>query len=198
MRSGIIITTSIIAFVLSWIINHNSVSSYQSGTFLEQSEFQLSGGNDSSVQEKTRYLYVGAKTCVGKCHNNTATGYQNDIWKRSRHSKSYLSLASEKALRYSKRAGINENPQESAICLKCHITGSGLDSSSYGDTYTKEEGITCEACHKGEFITKSFLPKETDCLRCHNDSVHKTGKFDFNSKYAKIAHPKPEAKLKET
>ncbi|MCX6254604.1 MAG: multiheme c-type cytochrome [Bacteroidia bacterium] len=197
MRSGIIITTSIIAIILSRGINHNSVYLYQSGTFLEQSEFQLSGGKNSSIQEKTRYLYVGAKTCVGKCHNNTATGYQYNIWKRSSHSKSYIHLTSEKALRYSKRANIKENPQESATCLKCHITGSGLDSSSYGDTYSKEEGITCEACHKGEFITKSFLPKETDCLRCHNDSVHKTSKFDFNGKYAKIAHPKPKAKLKK-
>jgi hypothetical protein len=201
MRSGIIIIAFIIAIIPDRAINHNSIHSYRSGILLEQSEFQLSGWKDSSVQEKTRYIYVGAKTCVGKCHNNAEAGYQYNIWKEGLHSKSYISLASENALLYSKKANIKENPRESSTCLKCHITGSGLDSSSFGVTYTKEEGVTCEACHKAEFKTMTLWkgkhvvnsadlqPDEKTCLKCHNNSVHKIRKFNYKTKLPEIAHP---------
>lgn len=197
MKSGIIITTSIIAIILSGVINLNSVHLYQFSTFLKQSEFQLSGGKDSSVQEKTKYLYVGAEKCASVCHNNEEMGFQDDIVKRSLHAKAYIILASKKALRYAKHANIFGNHQESLTCLKCHVTGGGLDSSSLTATYKKEDGVTCEACHKGEFITKTFLPKEIDCLKCHNDSVHKVHKFNFIDNCAKIAHPRPKSKPKE-
>jgi Cytochrome c554 and c-prime len=146
------------------------------------------------VQEKTKYLYVGAEKCAATCHNNEEMGFQLNLWKKSQHAQAFTALSSEKAFRYSRKTHLTGNPQDSPVCLKCHTTGGGLEPDSFGATYRKEDGVTCEACHKGEYISKAFLPEEKDCLKCHNNCVHKTGEFDFRGKCSKIAHPRPEAK----
>jgi Cytochrome c554 and c-prime len=151
--------------------------------------------DDSSGPDTTRYIYIGAEACATKCHNSDTLGYQYNTWKGSRHSKSYESLTGEKALIYCKTAGIAENPWESLTCLKCHITAAGYDLSSLGATYKKEDGVTCEGCHKSEFIPKTFLPKVEDCLKCHNNSVHEVSSFDFKQRCLKISHPRPKTKL---
>jgi hypothetical protein len=156
-----------------------------------------STGKSRFVQEKSKYLYVGSEKCASACHNNEEMGFQYNIWKKSLHSESYKILTSKRAERYGKNAGIKGSPQENSVCLKCHITGGGLDPSFFAVTYKKDYGVTCESCHKGEYITKAFLPKETDCLKCHNNSVHKTNKFVFNERCAKIAHPRPKDKSDE-
>jgi hypothetical protein len=144
-----------------------------------------------SEQEKAKYIYVGMEKCASVCHNNKDMGFQYDIVKRSPHANAFKILVSQKADHYAIRAGIKENPQESPVCLKCHITGGGLDSTSFAATYRIDDGVTCEACHKGEYITKTFIPVETDCLKCHNNSVHKTPRFDFRKKLLLIAHRRP-------
>jgi hypothetical protein len=144
-----------------------------------------------SEQEKAKYIYVGIEKCASECHNNKDMGFQYDIVKKSRHSNAYKILSSQKADHYARKANIKENPQDSPVCLKCHSTGGGLDSTSFAVTYKKEEGVTCEACHKGEYITKTFIPAETDCLICHNNSVHKTSRFIFRDKLPLISHQRP-------
>ena len=156
--------------------------------------FVFSVLTNSSAQDTARYVYVGAETCAGKCHNNEELGHQYDNWKNSRHSKSYESLTTEEAMAYGKKAGISGNPAESLACLKCHVTAAGFDSASYGTTYKKEDGVTCESCHKGEFIPKTFLPQEADCLKCHNNSVHEVSVFDFKERCLKISHPRPKTR----
>jgi hypothetical protein len=145
-------------------------------------------------QDTVKYVYVGAETCAGKCHNNEELGFQYDKWKISRHSKSYESLTAEKALLYCRNAEITLKPWESMTCLRCHVTAAGYDMSSLGATYKKEDGVTCESCHKGEFISKTFLPKESDCLKCHNNSVHEVSPFDFDDRCAIISHPRSKVK----
>jgi Cytochrome c554 and c-prime len=172
------------------IISH-AVQSDKVYTVMEKPYFLSSAGKSRFMQEKSKYLYVGAEKCATVCHNNEEMGFQYDIWKKSLHAEAYKILTSKEALRYEKNAGIAGNPQENSVCLKCHITGGDLDLSFFAVTYKKDDGVTCESCHKGEYITKAFLPKETDCLKCHNNSVHKTHKFDFNKRCAKIAHPRP-------
>ncbi len=147
----------------------------------------------TSGQDTSRYVYVGAEACAGKCHNGDELGYQYENWKISRHAKAYEALASEKASVYSGTAGINESPQESLTCLRCHVTAAGYALSSLGPSYKKEDGITCEACHKGEFIPRTFLPEEADCLKCHNNSVHEVAPFDFAEGCLKISHPRLKA-----
>jgi Cytochrome c554 and c-prime len=161
----------------------------------KSSDFLPSGYN-ISAQEIVKYRYVGMEKCASVCHNNEEMGFQYDIMKNSPHSNAFKILLSVKATRYAKKVNVKENPQESAICLKCHTTGAGLDSSFFASTYKKEDGVTCEACHKGAFITKTFIPKEEDCLKCHNDSLHKMRHFNFMDNCAKITHPRPKGKVK--
>ncbi len=150
------------------------------------------------LQEKVKYRYIGMQKCASVCHNNADMGFQYDIMKNGPHSDAFKILSSDKAAHYAKRAGIKENPQESKVCLKCHVTGAGLDTSFFAPTYKKEEGVTCEACHKGPYISKAFIPTVVECLNCHNDSVHKISQFDFKKKCVKIAHPRPAAKTLKT
>jgi hypothetical protein len=151
-----------------------------------------------SEQEDTKYRYIGTEKCASVCHNKEDMGFQYDIMKNGPHAQAYNVLPTEKARHYAKDAGIKEYPQESSICLECHITGAGLDTSFFASTYKKEEGVTCEACHKGPYISKAFIPIESDCLKCHNNSIHQMSKFDFNERRAKIIHPRPKVKLDNT
>jgi hypothetical protein len=145
---------------------------------------------ESGQQDKAKYIFVGAETCASKCHNNDSMGFQYNTWRVSAHSESWKSLTTEKALSYAEKAGAGEKPWGNMVCLKCHITAAGADTSSLAPTYRKEDGVTCEACHKGEFNPKTFLPKEADCLTCHNASVHSVPSFDFAGSCLKISHPR--------
>jgi hypothetical protein len=191
------IAVFVLTIAFSFIIIIGSIQSNQANAILEKSTFLLPDAKSRSAQEKSKYQYVGIEKCASICHNNEEMGFQYNIVKSSPHSKAFKILASKKAMRYAKHANVKENPQESSVCLKCHITGGGLDSSFFTPFYKKDDGVTCEACHKREFISKTFLPKEIDCLKCHNDSVHEIHKFNFIDKCAKIFHPRPKAKLKE-
>jgi hypothetical protein len=131
--------------------------------------------------------------CASVCHNTKEMGFQYDIVKKSQHADAFTVLLSEKAREFAENINLKENPRESLACLKCHITGAGLDSSFFATTYRREDGVTCEACHKGAFIKKTFLPKEADCLICHNNSVHEVQQFNFGENCAKIAHNRPKA-----
>ncbi len=147
-----------------------------------------------SGQEKTKYIYVGVEACAAKCHNNDTMGYAYDKWKTSGHAKSFEDLKTKKAFAFAEQAGVRDNPWDNILCLKCHVTAAGLDASSLASTYKLEDGVTCEACHKGELVTKTFIPKETDCLTCHNGSVHSVSAFNFQEGCLKISHPRPKSK----
>jgi hypothetical protein len=142
-------------------------------------------------QEQTKYQYLGAEKCALVCHNNDTMGFQYNSWKASLHSEAFKILYSKKAILYAQQAHVTGNAWESSMCLKCHTTGGDLDSSYFTSTYRKEEGITCEACHKHSMVAKTYIPAEEDCLICHNKSVHKVPKFNFEVKNSKIAHFRP-------
>jgi hypothetical protein len=190
MKTDYKIATFVLLIVSCFLLGSVPIRVLKTGETSERTIFRHFDGYSIYWQEKQKYRYVGIDKCASVCHNNKEMGFQYDIMKDGPHSKAYIILSSEAAKSYSEKALIKENPQQSAACLKCHITGAGLDSSYFTASYKKEEGVTCEACHKSEFLTKAFLPKETDCLRCHNDSVHKISRFDFVEKCTKIAHPR--------
>jgi hypothetical protein len=181
---------------LNFILIIGTIEFFQANSIPEKSAMMLHNGKSRSEQEKSKYKYVGIEKCASVCHNTEEMGFQYDIMKNGPHSKAFKILISEKARKYAKNVHLKENPQESSACLKCHITGGDLDSTFFASSYKKDDGVTCESCHKREFITKSFLPQESDCLKCHNNSVHKMNKFDFADKCLKIAHPRPGAKQK--
>jgi hypothetical protein len=196
MRGNKKIALFILIAVFSLIIFTGLIQSDQPVALPEKDIALLPGMKSISAQEKVKYRYVGMEKCASVCHNNDTMGFQYNIMKNGPHSDAYKILVSKKAVRYSKKAHLKENPQESLACLKCHVTGGDLDLSFFAATYRREEGVTCEACHKGPFITKAFIPKEADCLKCHNNSVHRISKFNFRDNCEKIAHPRPKGKLK--
>jgi nitrate/TMAO reductase-like tetraheme cytochrome c subunit len=148
------------------------------------------------THEKARYIYVGAAKCASSCHNTDSLGHQYVAWKNSPHARSWKSLSEGKAIGYARKAGLNGDPAQSTVCLKCHITAAEADTASIGNTYRKEDGVTCEACHKREFNPVTYIPVESDCLECHNGSVHKVPNFDFPSYSRKISHPRPATERK--
>jgi hypothetical protein len=196
MKTNQKIAVFVLSIAFNLIIIINPVQSNQTYAIIEKYEFLLPKGINRFVQEKPKYHYVGIEKCASVCHNKEGMGFQYNIVKNGPHSQAFKILASKKAMHYAKNAEVKVDPQESTVCLKCHVTGGGLDSSFFAATYRKDDGVTCEACHKGAYITKTFLPTKIDCLKCHNDSVHKISKFDFKDKSKKIAHPRPKGELK--
>ena len=194
MKTNKKLAISGLATAFGFIIIIGSIRSDQAYAVTEKPDFLLPEGMNKFPQEKTRYKYLGLEKCASICHNNEEMGYQYDIVKSSPHSNAFKILISKKAFHYAKNANVTENPQASSVCLKCHVTGGGNDPSSFTSTYKREDGITCEACHKAEFISNTFLPKETDCLNCHNNSIHKTKKFNFKERSVKIDHSRPKVK----
>ena len=160
-----------------------------------------SSNKDYSQQKK--FKYVGVKECA-MCHSGEEIGSQHEIWEKSRHSKAFVTLASDRAIEQASEAGVKVHPQKSEKCLKCHIPGAGLDSSYFAETYEKEEGITCEVCHgpgsaymdisimedREKFLANGgIIPDEKTCLKCHDNPL-----FRFDEKYREIAHPIPKDK----
>ncbi|HEY5535000.1 MAG TPA: multiheme c-type cytochrome [Ignavibacteria bacterium] len=187
----------VLSIVLSLFIIIDSVQSNQTNAIREKSDLLLPVEISRFVQENPKYNYIGIEKCASVCHNKDEMGFQYNIMKNGPHSQAYKILTSKQARKYAKNVKVKVDPEESMVCLKCHVTGGGLDSSFFAVTYRKDEGVTCEACHKGPYITKAFLPTEIDCLKCHNDSVHKISEFDFKDKSAKIAHPRPKSGMKK-
>lgn len=171
------------ALILTFLVN-----SSHSGRSSENSAHQVL--ESGSQQGNSKYIYAGLDKCAKKCHMNNELGFQYDIIKNSPHANSYKLLAGRKAQIYARQAKVEGDPQESHVCLKCHVTGGGLDASYFADTYKKEDGITCEACHKGPSNAQTVLPGEKKCLECHDNPVHKVPAFNFKERFAKIAHPK--------
>jgi Cytochrome c554 and c-prime len=188
----------ILILLLSWFIFAGSILPGPITKSAEKSDLQIYFCSGFYPQERTKYLYVGMEKCASVCHNNKEMGFQYDIVKNSHHADAFRILLTEKAVRIAKKTDISEDPAESQICLKCHVTGAGLDSTFFAATYNREDGVTCEACHKSEFNPKTVIPKEEDCLKCHNDSVHKITKFDYSENCKKIAHSRPKSKIKTT
>ncbi|MBI5117862.1 cytochrome c family protein [Candidatus Poribacteria bacterium] len=149
--------------------------------------------------------YIGVKGCK-MCHNAPDKGAQFKAWEASKHAKAYATLASPQAKEVGKAKGI-ANPQEAKECLKCHVTGYGLDASRFEATYTKEEGISCESCHgagkdyKQVNIMKDLakakeagliIPDEKTCTKCHNSESPTFKSFNYQEMHKKIAHPNPQ------
>jgi len=143
--------------------------------------------------------YVGADKCQ-MCHKSEKSGQQYPLWEARKHSKSAAALTSEKAKEYSPDTPAAENPD----CYKCHapLTEKAPDF--------KGEGVTCEVCHgPGSEYKKMSVMKDhaeavkagmTDypdteaikktCLTCH-ENAHEA-KFDFETAWEKVKHPKPD------
>ncbi len=163
----------------------------------------------SLLAQDAQRMFVGVKKCR-TCHKKPEAGEQYRIWTESKHSKAYETLAGEEAMKFAKERGI-ANPQEAPECLKCHVTGYGVDAKFFGPKYAKEDGVGCESCHGagGDYYKKKIMkaiyagetdpatvglikPDEKVCTSCHNEESPTYKPFKFEEFKEKIAHPIPE------
>ncbi len=151
------------------------------------------------------HKYIGVKKCA-MCHKSESKGNQYGQWLSTKHAKAYATLATPQAQETAKKAGVLGNPQEAPACLKCHVTGNGVDSSLVGEGFAKENGVQCESCHgagsdyaplslmkdKSKAIGAGLvMPTEEVCLKCHNPESPNFKGFNFKEYYPKISHPLP-------
>ena len=150
---------------------------------------------------------VGSPKCK-VCHK-AKTGDQWKIWTESKHAGAFATLASEESKKIAAAKGI-EDPQTAPECLKCHTTKAFLgkdvavnDKGKYEDA----EGVGCEACHGpgSEYKSKKVMTdpaaakaaglvrdKSAEaCTRCHNEESPTFKGFEFEERWAEVAHPVP-------
>ncbi len=161
-----------------------------------------------AVAEEPAREYVGLKKCK-MCHKKKDKGNQYGQWLETAHAKAFETLGGEKAIEKAKELGI-DSPQTDERCLKCHVTGYGVDPA-LSLKLIPENGVTCESCHGagGDYYKKKTMkaiakgtkdresvgltkPDESVCLRCHNEDNPFYTEFDFDTAFEKIAHPRPE------
>ena len=160
------------------------------------------------------YEIMGAPKCKA-CHK-AKTGDQWKIWTESAHAKAFETLASEASLKIAADLGLG-NPQQEESCLRCHATRASLgadakvnDKANYADS----EGVGCESCHgpgSGYRPRKIMVDPEAAlaaglimdssaqaCIGCHNEESPTFKGFDFEQRWAEIAHPVPGAEQVQT
>lgn len=150
---------------------------------------------------------IGAPKCKA-CHK-AKTGDQWKIWTESAHARAFETLASEDAGKIAADNGLGD-PQQEEACLKCHATraflGAGVVVNEKAK-YANSEGIGCEACHGpgSDYKPKKVMvdPQAARaagmvsvreahaCARCHNEDSPTFKGFDFEERWAEIAHPVP-------
>jgi hypothetical protein len=143
------------------------------------------------------------------CHKKEKSGDQYGKWSAGPHAGAYATLASPEAKEAAAKLGIDD-PQKADACLKCHVTGHGVDAALLGKKYAVEDGVGCESCHgagseyKSMKVMKAITSGETDgatvglvaptaetCTACHNEESPTFKGFNYEEYSAKIAHPIP-------
>ncbi len=157
-----------------------------------------------SVADAGDHAYVGAMKCK-MCHNSAAKGAQFKKWTESPHANAYATLGSDAAKKVATEKGIAD-PQKADECLRCHVTGHGVDAAMLTDKYKAEDGVACGSCHgpgggywkmtvmkdQAKSIAAGLvIPDEATCTVCHNAESPSFKGFDFAEYSAKIAHPNP-------
>jgi hypothetical protein len=150
---------------------------------------------------------IGAPKCKA-CHR-AKTGDQWTIWTESAHAGAFETLASEESKKIAAESGLGD-PQTEDACLKCHATGPNLGSDVVVNDkakYSHSEGVGCESCHgPGSDYKSSKVMKDPEaaraagliavktaegCTQCHNEESPTFLGFDFEQRWAEIAHPVP-------
>jgi len=148
---------------------------------------------------------IGAPKCKS-CHK-AKTGDQWKIWTESAHARAFETLASEESRKIASEKGLGD-PQQEEACLKCHVTKASLGTGAVVNEkakYADSEGVGCEACHGPGSDYKSkkvmvdpeaaraaglvMIENAEGCTQCHNDESPTFKGFDFEARWAEIAHP---------
>jgi len=150
---------------------------------------------------------IGAPKCK-TCHK-AKTGDQWKIWTESAHARAFETLASEESRKIASGQGLGD-PQQEEACLKCHATKASLGTGAMVNEkgkYADSEGVGCESCHGPGSDYKSkkvmvdpeaaraaglvMIGNADGCTQCHNEESPTFKGFDFDKRWAEIAHPVP-------
>lgn len=157
-----------------------------------------------SYAEVPGHEFAGVAKCK-ICHKSPEQGEQFIIWEKTGHAKAFQSLGTPEAKAIAEKMGIAD-PQTSPKCLKCHSTAYYFTEELVTQVIPVTEGISCESCHgpgkdymkksvmenKEEAIANGLImPTKETCLKCHNEESPVYKPFDFDERWAKIAHPLP-------
>jgi hypothetical protein len=154
---------------------------------------------------------IGAPKCKG-CHK-ARTGDQWKIWTQSAHARAFETLASKESRQIATEKGLGD-PQTENACLECHATGPSLGAGvlvNEKGKYADSEGVGCESCHGPGSDYKSkkvmtdpeaareaglvMIETEDGCTQCHNEESPTFKGFNFEQRWAEIAHPVPEKEV---
>ena len=157
---------------------------------------------------------IGAPKCKG-CHK-AKTGDQWKTWTESAHARAFETLASEQSRSIAKEKGLGD-PQTENACLRCHATRASLGAGAVINEkakYADSEGVGCESCHgPGSDYKPGKVMKDPEaaraaglvmertaeaCTRCHNETSPTFKPFDFEHRWAEIAHPIPVGEEEQT
>ncbi len=177
----------------------------------------LPGAQALAQDADEAHEFTGARKCKS-CHEKEPIGNQYAVWLESGHAKALESLATDQAKKWGADAGVAD-PQTDDKCVKCHVTAFGVDEELLGIKFTREEGVSCEACHgAGRDYRKKAVMMDPDksrakglisitektCTACHTDESPawdpkrytlangSTTGFDYEQAVKLIAHPVPE------
>jgi len=159
--------------------------------------------------QKMEHAYVGVKGCK-KCHMSQ-TGNQFKTWEKGPHAKAFETLKGDAAKKIAADKGLGD-PSQEAACLRCHVTGYGLDKK-LTEKIQIEDGVGCESCHGAgaDWIDKEIhldraaavkhgfhVADEKTCLQCHNQDSPSYVEFNYEERLKSIDHMIPNDKRKHT
>ncbi len=131
--------------------------------------------------DSTTARYVGVPVCT-ECHRGPTIGYQYSVWRAGPHARAFASLSTPAAFEMAREAGLEDEPQQSRSCLKCHATGA-TDGVGHRETSSLTDGVGCESCHG----PGTRFVSEATCVPCHETAHGKP--FDVAAAMLAIAHP---------
>jgi YVTN family beta-propeller protein len=168
-------------------------------------------GRTHADETTKRPVFVGSAQCA-KCHQGAGFGYQQCLMLLAAHSKAYATLALPESKEIARLSGIPQEPQQAAMCLGCHATGSDAEEWEKDDTFHVEDGVQCEKCHGAgsEYMEEKIMtnpeaaraagllmPQKSDCMNCHkvkgsHVAVLKVKKYDVDEAWEVLKHATPE------
>jgi YVTN family beta-propeller protein len=155
---------------------------------------------DQAAPASTRFRFTGVMVCAS-CHGGPMFNFQFSTWRRSRHAQAYAVLATARGLELAREAGVSGDPQKDQRCLRCHVTGNGLEPAAFLEGFDLRDGVQCEACHgPGSDYTPEAIMRDKPAARanglwavdqnvCHTCHENAHGKpFDYELAVKQIAH----------
>ena len=172
------------------------------------------------AQAGREHDWVGVEKCR-TCHEKELMGDQVSVWSKGPHRRAYETLKSAESLAIAERLGLEQPPQQSDACLRCHVSAHGVPPLRVAHPLEPSDGVQCESCHgpgrdyrkkrvmsnRKKAARKGLWDAGTDaaiCTACHNeesptfDSARyalpdgSTVGFDFEQAKQRYPHQIPE------